>query len=64
MHFFLNISLVFLGACCLALPSSAAAADALPPTLKPEPHHRDPYDWDARHEAVKKETGKSGRNTS
>lgn len=54
MHFFLNISLVFLGACCLALPSSAAAADALPPTLKPEPHHRDPYDWDARHEAVKK----------
>lgn len=25
-----------------------------PATLKPEPHQRDPYDWNARHEAVKR----------
>ena len=43
-----------LGAACLALPAFSAPAAALPATLKPEPHQRDPYDWNARHEAVKK----------
>ena len=33
------------------LPSPPSA---LPATLKPEPRQRDPYDWNARHEAVKK----------
>ena len=35
-------------------PRISAPAAALPATLKPEPHQRDPYDWNARHEAVKK----------
>ena len=43
-----------LGAACLALPAFSAPAAALPATLKPEPHQRDPYDWNARHEAVRK----------
>lgn len=31
----------------------AAPTPRLPDTLKPEAHQRDPYDWQARHEAVK-----------
>lgn len=52
MHVLLKLSLL-LGAFLLPL-SATSAKDALPATLKPEAHHRDPYDWDARHEAVKK----------
>lgn len=44
---------VMLGA-LLAFPATSAPAPALPSTLKPESHQRDPYDWNARHEAVKK----------
>lgn len=54
MNSVLYMFTVLLGAACLALPASSAPAPALPPTLKPEPHQRDPYDWNARHEAVKK----------
>lgn len=41
--------LIFLGA---AIAQSFAAE--LPASLKPEPHQRDPYNWQARHENVKK----------
>lgn len=54
MNFLWNKLILLLGAVCLAFPASAAAGDILPHSLKPEPQHRDPYDWDARHEAVKK----------
>ncbi len=39
---------------CLVFSASSVPAPVLPDTLKPEPHQRDPYDWNARHEAVKK----------
>ncbi len=43
---------VFLVVLSFGLPS-AAAAEALPNSLKPEPHQRDPYNWAKRHAAVK-----------
>lgn len=54
MNFMLSIFTLLLGASCLAFSSLSAPAVALPATLKPEPHQRDPYDWNARHEAVKR----------
>lgn len=54
MNSLLYMLTVLLGAACLALPVSSAPAPALPSTLKPEPHQRDPYDWNGRHEAVMK----------
>jgi|GEM_PF-5227609 len=56
MNFMLSIFTLLLGASCLAFSSLSAPAVALPATLKPEPHQRDPYDWNARHEAVKRTT--------
>ena len=54
MNFLFSIFTLLLGASCLALPASSAPGAVLPSTLKPEPHQRDPYDWKARHEAVRK----------
>lgn len=54
MNTLLHLITVLLGAASLALSASSAPAPALPSTLKPEPHQRDPYDWNGRHEAVKK----------
>ena len=54
MNFMLSIFTLLLGASCLAFSSLSAPAVALPATLKPEPHQRDPFDWNARHEAVKR----------
>lgn len=54
MNSLMHAFTVVLGVACLALPASSVPAAPLPATLKPEPHHRDPYDWNARHEAVKK----------
>ena len=45
---------LLLGVSSLVFPAFSAPSAALPATLKPEPHQRDPYDWNARHEAVKK----------
>lgn len=53
MNFLMYTFTVLLGA-FLAFPASSAPERALPSTLKPEPHQRDPYDWNARHEAVRK----------
>ena len=53
MNFLMYTFTVMLGA-FLAFPASSAPERALPSTLKPEPHQRDPYDWNARHEAVRK----------
>lgn len=36
-----------------ATGATPAPATHLPDTLVPEPHQRDPYDWQARHKAVK-----------
>ena len=49
------LSLLFSLSAALWIASGAALAapsPRLPDTLKPEPHQRDPYDWQARHEAV------------
>ncbi len=54
MNSLLSVLAVLLGVSCLSCPAFSAPAAALPATLKPEPHQRDPYDWNARHEAVKK----------
>lgn len=50
------------GGASVAFSAPSIPPSALPATLKPEPHQRDPYDWNARHEAVKKETGPSSLN--
>jgi len=42
------------GGASVAFSAPSIPPSALPATLKPEPHQRDPYDWNARHEAVKK----------
>lgn len=54
MNSLMHAFTALLGAACLALPASSVPGAALPVTLKPEPHQRDPYDWNARHEAVRK----------
>lgn len=39
----------------LLLPAAlvcCTTANALPSSLKPEPHQRDPYNWQARHESI------------
>lgn len=38
---------------CEAMLPLSLSADALPATLHPEPHQRDPYIWKDRHEAIK-----------
>ncbi len=43
---------VFFASLLLGL-TSAATPQALPDSLKPEPHQRDPYDWAKRHAAIK-----------
>lgn len=46
----LLLALVLLG----SMPTATLGAEPrLPKTLVPEPHQRDPYDWQARHRAVK-----------
>ena len=45
---------ILLGGASVAFSAPSIPPSALPATLKPEPHQRDPYDWNARHEAVKK----------
>lgn len=47
--FSLSAALWIAAGTALAVPSPR-----LPDTLRPQPHQRDPYDWQARHEAVKK----------
>ena len=54
MNFLSYILAILLGSSSLAFSAPSIPASALPATLKPEPHQRDPYDWNARHEAVKK----------
>lgn len=54
MNTLLHLITVLLGAASLALSASSAPGAELPATLKPEPQHRDPYDWNGRHEDVKK----------
>lgn len=53
MHFFHSALSVIVGTLCLAGQELPASEPSLPSTLKPEPHRRDPYNWQARHEAVK-----------
>lgn len=38
---------LLLGVSSLVFPAFSAPSAALPATLKPEPHQRDPYDWNA-----------------
>lgn len=45
--------LPFLLLLCSLVGANASAGMELPAGLDPQPQHRDPYDWDARHEAVK-----------
>lgn len=54
MKFVQSVIIVLLGVLCLAEPAFSAAKMALPSSLKPEPHQRDPYNWQSRHEAVKR----------
>ena len=54
MNFLSYMLAILLGSSSLAFSAPSIPASALPATLKPEPHQRDPYDWNARHEAVKK----------
>lgn len=43
----------FLTILALGVLTTDAAPARMPETLVPEPHQRDPYDWQARHRAVK-----------
>lgn len=54
MNFFSYMLAILLGGASVAFSAPSIPPSALPATLKPEPHQRDPYDWNARHEAVKK----------
>ncbi len=52
MRFSQNIGLIVISSFMLLGGNLMGAEPTLPPSLQPEPHQRDPYDWQARHKAV------------
>ncbi len=62
MNFLSYILAILLGSSSLAFSAPSIPASALPATLKPEPHQRDPYGMPGM-KPLKKETGPSSLNT-